>query len=60
MKRFPKTLYVKIEHERDPEDNFLMASKDVSDLSESEESVRVAVYDLVTVKIAVNKTELVN
>lgn len=60
MKKFPKTLYVKIEHECEPEDDFFIASDDVSDLSEPEETVEVAVYDLVTVKSAVNKTELIN
>lgn len=60
MKNFPKTLYVKIEHDREPEDDFFMASEDVSDLSESEETVKVAVYKLDTVRNAVNKTELVD
>ena len=58
MKLFPQTLYVKIEHDREPEDDFFIASNLVSDLSEPEETVEVAVYDLVTVKKAVNKTEL--
>lgn len=59
-KIFPKTLYVKIEKERQPEDDFLIADEDYSNLSEPEENVKVAIYDLVTVKTAVNKTELVD
>ncbi len=59
MKEFTRTLYVKIEHEREPEDDFFIASDNVTDLSESEETVKVAVYILDTVQRAVNKTELV-
>jgi len=59
-KTFPKTLYVKIEEERDPEDDIFLADEDYSILSESETTVPIAVYELVTVKRAVNKTELVN
>lgn len=58
-KTFPETLYLKIEKERDPEDDFFIATEDYSDLSEPESTVDVAVYELVTVKHAVNKTELV-
>ena len=60
MKRFPKTLYVKIEHEREPKDDFFIASNLISDLAEPEETVQIAIYDLINVKNAVNKTELVN
>lgn len=60
MKNFPRTLYVKIEHECEPEDDFFIASEDVSDLSESEETVKVAVYILDTIRNVVNKTELVD
>lgn len=60
MKTFPKTLYVKIEHEREPEDDFLISSGDVTDLAEQDENVQVAVYKLDTVRTAVNKTELVD
>ena len=60
MKNFPKVLYVKIEKEREPEDDFLIADEDVSKLSEPESIVSIGVYDLVCVKVAVNKTELVN
>ena len=59
-KKFPKTLYVKEEQERDPEDNFLIADEHFTNLSEVEESVEVAVYELVTIKYAVNKTELLD
>lgn len=60
MKNFPRTLYVKIEHEREPEDDFFIASNDVSDLSKPEETVKVAIYKLDTVGNAVNKTELID
>ena len=42
----PTTLYVKVEKDREPEDDFLMASGDASDLSESETVVKVGVYKL--------------
>ena len=57
---FPKTLYVKIEHNRESEDDFLIADANYVNLSEGETAIEVAVYDLVTVKKAVNKTELIN
>lgn len=57
---FPRTLYVKIEHEREPEDDFLVTSDNYVDLSESDSSIDVAVYTLQIVKKAVNKTELVD
>ena len=60
MKEFPKTIYVKIEEEREPEDSFFIANEDYTNLSESEENIKVAVYDLVTIKTAVNKTKLMD
>lgn len=59
-KKWPKTLYVKEEQEQDPEDNFLMANEHFTNLSEMEDTVEVAVYELVTIKYAVNKTELLD
>jgi len=57
---FPKTLYVKIEHERDPEDDFLIIDGDYEQLSEGESTIEVAIYDLIMIKKAVNKTELID
>jgi hypothetical protein len=57
---FPKTIYVKIEPERDPENDYIVCSEDYCCLSKGEGTVQIAVYDLVTVKNAVNKTELVD
>ena len=58
MKEFPKTLYVKREKQRGPENDFLIADKDYANLSETEATIQVAEYKLVAVKYAVNKTEL--
>jgi len=55
---FPKTVYVKIED--DGEDNFLVAGAALSDISESEDTIEVGVYELTTIKKAVNKTELID
>lgn len=59
-KKFPRTLYVKVENEREPEDSFLMADEHFTNLSEMEDTVEVAVYELVTIRYAVNKTELLD
>ena len=58
MKTFPKTIYVKIEKEREPKDDFLIADKDYANLSEAETTIQIAEYRLIVVKYAVNKTEL--
>jgi len=57
--KLPKILYAKIEHEREPADDFIIASGDVTDLSEHESIVKIGVYKLVEIKNAVNKTELI-
>lgn len=58
-KTFPQTLFVKIEKEREPEDDFFIATENYSDLSKPEETVDVAVYELAAIKRVVNKTELI-
>lgn len=54
--KLPKTIYVKIESDGD--DDFLIAGAAPSEISESEDSIEVGVYDLVTTKKATNKTIL--
>lgn len=51
-------LYVKIEHEREPEDDFLMVSNDPSDLSESESTIEVGEYKLVRKVNLTNQTTI--
>lgn len=58
MKKFPKTLYVKIEYERESEDDFLIASDDISDLSEPETTISAAEYKLIAVRKVINETKL--
>lgn len=50
------TIYVKVEHEREPEDDFLIASDDPSVLSESESTIQVGVYELVRAVNLTNQT----
>ena len=55
--KLPKTLYVKVE--KDGKSSYLLCGKDIDeiivDMGSSEE---IGIYKLVTVKTAVNKTEL--
>lgn len=51
-----KTLYVKVEHEGEPEDDFLITSSDPSDLSESGSTIQVGVYELVRKVNLTNQT----
>lgn len=55
----PKTLYVKVEKDSEPEDDFIIASGNASDLSESGTSIVVGEYRLVRKVNLVNKTEVV-
>lgn len=55
-KGLPKILYARVEKERDPEDDFIIASGDISDLSKSETSIVVGEYKWVESVILVNKT----
>ena len=55
---FPEVIYVKIEN--DDDDDFLIAGVSPSDISESEDTIEVGVYSLVSVKKAINKTILEN
>ena len=54
----PEVLYVKVEHDRDPEDDFLLASADPSDLSEAETTIEVGEYQLLRKSQLTNKTEI--
>ncbi len=54
--KLTKTLYVKVEHDREPEDDFLIASDDPTDLSVSESTIEVGMYELVRKVKLVNKT----
>lgn len=54
--KLAKILYVKVEKERDPEDDFLMASNDFTDLSEAETAIEVGEYQLVRKLNLVNQT----
>ncbi len=58
-KVLPEILFVKVERDRDPEDDFFIASDDPSDLSEAETTIEVGEYKLVEKKNLVNKTEIV-
>lgn len=58
MKKFPKTVYIKIEHEREPEDDFLIADEDLTAISEKDSTVEIGVYDFVMTKKAINGTHL--
>lgn len=60
MREFPKILYVKIIKERRPEYDCLVADIDYVKLSKAESTIDVAVYELIKIKHAVNKTELIN
>ena len=54
-----KVLYVKVEHDQhDPENDFLLASADPSDLSEAEATIEVGVYELVRTAKLKNETIL--
>lgn len=61
MKRLtlPRILFAKVEKDHEPEDDFIIASGDASDLSESETSVVVGEYRLVRKVNLVNKTEII-
>jgi hypothetical protein len=55
-KKFPKTVYVKIENEGDEKDEFLNLAESVEEHAEIGEAVRVAVYErkeIVTVTTAI-------
>lgn len=53
-----KILYVKVEKDREPEDDFFIASNDPADLSEAESTVEVGEYKLVRKVNLTNKTEI--
>ena len=53
---FPTEIYVKIEN--DDDDDYLVAGTAPSEISVSENSIRVGVYDLVEIRTATNKTVL--
>lgn len=55
--KYPETLYVKEIEEREPADNFLMASADPADLSEPDAAVRVAEYKLIKIRVLINETK---
>lgn len=57
-KKFPKTLYVVIEAEGDPEE-WMNCSENPQDISKHGESVRAGVYQLVEEKQIVNSTQVV-
>ena len=59
-KGLPKILYATVEKEREPEDDFIIASGDISELSESETTVVVGKYKWVESVNLVNKTEIGN
>lgn len=56
--KLTKTLYVKVEKDREPEDDFLIASNDPADLSESETTIEVGQYELVRKVKLTNKTTI--
>lgn len=54
----PQKLFVKEEEEREPEDNWLHASPDFSDLPEQNEVIEIGIYELKSTAIIENKTIL--
>lgn len=51
-----KTIYVKLEKAREPEDDFLIASDDFTTLSELEETIEIGIYELKEKVNLVNET----
>jgi len=51
-----KILYVKVEKDREPEDDFLIVSDNPADLSEAETTIEVGEYELVRKVNLVNQT----
>ena len=55
--KLPKTLYVKVEE--DGKNSYLLCGKDIDEIIvDMGSSEKIGIYKLVTVKTAVNKTEL--
>lgn len=54
--KLTKILYVKVEKDRDPEDDFLIASNNPADLSEAESTIEIGEYKLVRKVKLINAT----
>ena len=54
--KLPKTVYIKVEHDREPEDDFLIASDDPGNLSEPESTIEVGEYQQVRIVKLTNKS----
>lgn len=54
-KKLPEIVYVKVEEDRDPEDDILLADEDFSGLSECDSDIEIGEYKLVR-KVKVRNT----
>jgi hypothetical protein len=58
MNKLPDIVFIKIEKEREPEDDFLVAVVDPSDISEAESTIDIGIYRLDKIKKLTNATTL--